>query len=142
MNKCIPYGKRRKIYESYWHCPPGGRFGKNCHSKGDQKNTENSGRRPVTHNIDRMGSFLLCNAGFDKKRPLREYLKLGHIPSGVCPVLLCLHIQLQAEGIAAAKERGYALRGNRCSHPKNTKWSTICGYAGRYLRRKPHSHFL
>ena len=75
MHKCIPYGKRRKIYESYWHCPSGGRSGKNCHSKGDQKNPENSGRRSVTDNIERMGSFLLCNAGFLQKRPFGKYLK-------------------------------------------------------------------
>lgn len=29
-----------------------------------------------------MGSFLFCNVGFLQTRPLGEYLKLGHIPSG------------------------------------------------------------
>ena len=30
--------KRRKIYESYWHCQKSGRFGENRDSQGNQKN--------------------------------------------------------------------------------------------------------
>jgi hypothetical protein len=52
----------------------------------NQKNDADLRGRPITDNIDRVGGFLFCNAGFLQTRSLGEYLKLGYIPSGVCPV--------------------------------------------------------
>ena len=91
-NSVICKLKEIDIYESYWYRPSGGRLRPYCNPKRDQKNPQDPRGRPVTDNIDSMGSFLFCNAGFLQTRPLGEYLKLGHIPSGVCPFSLSTHL--------------------------------------------------
>ena len=58
----LPLGnnhKERKKYESNRHRPPGGRFGKNCHPQGNQKNPENPRGWPAVNIIDREGTVCL-----------------------------------------------------------------------------------
>ena len=44
--------KERKNNESNRHCSPGGRFGENCHPKGNQKNPPHPRGRPLANIID------------------------------------------------------------------------------------------